>query len=486
MKKIDRALWTVGLLLALALSAAASPAEFSLCPYQDRPVVTGDRTQAQVPKENYERADMVKKRPWIAAIETPAICVGNWLVDRYIAKNAFSYITWSSIKDNFRGGWTWDDDKYGESFFGHPYQGSQFYNSARSLGLNTWESLPYPAIGYFIWGFFFENDQPSINDQILDVLGGVNLGELEFRLSSQVLDDSATGGNRVWREVVAFLLNPIRGFNRVLYGDAFRTSAMNLQAREPIHGSLSFGGSLVSDSWNLSQLHFSPGVSIDLLYGADSSGIVTGHPFDLIVFNGDLRYSHFHSRGFEALSMYGPWYAKSWGGSTGQSYALGVFQHYDMINNEAFNMGGTSTTLGFISVLPLGGGFELKSSIQAGALLLGGVRNDFLMIGDRDYDYGMGFTGKVDAWLSHSSLGTLSLHFAHIRSWGFTGRTPTEFDESRDVVTLLTARYTVPIASAWAVSLDYGRFALRQSFQGGPQNIVKDSSRVGAGLAWRF
>jgi hypothetical protein len=391
-----------------------------------------------------------------------------------------------TIKDNFRNGYLWDDDVYAESFFGHPYQGSQFYNSARSLGLNTWESLPYPLVGYFIWGFFFENDQPSWNDQIFDVLGGLNLGELEFRLSSQILDDTATGGNRVFREIMALLVNPVRGFNRIVYGDVSRTSSINRQDREPLHGNMTLGGKLVSDSGDLSRLHFVPALAVDLVYGADSSGIVTGHPFDLIFFNGEFNYSHFRSRTYETLSTYGPWYAWSWDGKSGQSYAVGLFQHYDFLNNEAFQMGGTSTTLGFVSVLPLGGGFALTSSLQAGGLLLGGVRNDFLKISDRDYDYGQGFTGKLDAWLSHPSLGTISLHFSHFLSWGFSGREPTPFDKSHDIVTLFTAQYVVPIGAAWAVSLDYGRYALRQSFEGGPQNVARDSSRVGAALAWHF
>ena len=481
MTRIHRAFVSFALLFSLAAAASASPAVFSL----RRGQVPVERSAVQVPRENYEKIDATVKRPWMAALETVSICVGNWLVDRYIAKDSFSYISWATIKSNFQNGYAWDNDKYGESFFGHPYQGSQFYNAARSLGLNTWESLPYPAVGYFIWGFVFENDRPSWNDQVFDVLGGLNLGELEHRLSSQVLDDTATGGERFWREALALLIDPIRGFNRLVYGDAFRTSSINRQEREPVHGSLNLGGSLVSDSWNLSHVRFNPGLSVDLLYGVDSSGIVTGHPFDLIAFNGEVRYSDFHSKGFVTLSTYGPWYAKSWDGASGASYALGLFQHFDLINNEAFQMGGTSTTLGFVSVLPLGGGFELKSSLQAGGLLLGGVRNSFLMVADRDYDYGLGFTGKVDAWLSHPSLGTLSLHFDHIRSWGFAGRTPTAFDKSRDIMTLFTARYTVPIASAWAISLDYGRFALRQSFQGGP-HVIKDSSRAGLALAWSF
>lgn len=483
--------WQVvtGIVLVLALigTAGAAPTGFSLARYgQSQPTsLKLGLPPTPVAEENYRQGAEAHKRPWIAALEVTSINVMVWLIDRYVRNVDYSHISWDTIKYNFQHGFIWDNDNYGTGFAGHPYHGSQYYNAARSLGLNVWESIPYAAAGYLMWGFIFENDQPSWNDTITTTLGGVSLGEIEYRLSSQVLDDSATGGSRVGREILAFLIDPIRGLNRLIYGDSFRTSAMNAEKREPLHGDLTLSGMLVSDAGNLSQLHFSPGLMFDMVYGMDASGINVDHPFDLIVFNGDVRYSHFQSRGYLTLSTYGPWVAKEWEDKSGDKFVLGLFQHYDYLNNEALAMGGTSTTLGFVSLVPLGQGIELKSSIQAGGLLIGGIRNDYVQIEDRNYNYGVGFTGKADVWLTHPAWGSLNLHFSHFRSWSINAAVPDPADKSRDVLTLFNAEYSFPVTNCWTIAIDYGRFALRQHFDGHPETI-RDSSRVGAAVGWHF
>ncbi len=488
MKSRNHGALGVLLILSLTLAAGAAPTAFSLEHYRQtgEPVFSLAGTP---PRQASETAPAVgaeaKKRPWIAGLEVFSINIGTWLVDRYIINHDYSYISWKTMKSNLRHGFMWDNDLYTESFFGHPYSGSQSYNSARSLGLSVWESIPYAFAGYLMWGYFMENDRPSYNDTILTTLGGLNLGELEYRLSSQVLDDSATGGERVGREILGLILDPIRGLNRIIYGDAFRTSAANNQRREPLHGNITLGTMLVSHTPRLSGLRSSPGLTFDMVYGLDSSGIVTDHPFDLIFLNGEVRHYPTPSRTYLSLGTYGPWYAKAWDGPSGQKYALGIFQHYDFHNNEAVRMGGTSTTLGFVSLIPLGGGTEFKASVQAGGLLLSGFTNPYIHVEQRDYDFGLGVTGKAEAWLSHPKLGTISIHFDHFRSWGFGGSTPTPGDTSDDIMTLFWAQYAFPISRTWGLCLDYGRDYLHQFFEGHP-DIIKHTSRVGAGIAWHF
>ena len=53
-------------------------------------------------------------------------------------------------------------------------------------------------------------------------LGGVALGEVMYRTSSAILSNEATGAERFGREIAGLFLNPIRGFNRVITGRAFR------------------------------------------------------------------------------------------------------------------------------------------------------------------------------------------------------------------------------------------------------------------------
>lgn len=487
MKGRSQAVWIVVLVFALVATAGAAPARFSLDRYSQSPgpALKLGMEPPLAAETSYLQGAEAKKRPWIAALETFSFNIGLWLFDRYALNKDFSHISWSTMKYNLQHGFVWDDDAYSESFIGHPYQGSQFFNTARSLGLNFWESIPYTTAGYLMWGFFLENDQPSYNDTVITTLGGINLGELEYRLSSQVLDDSATGGARIGREILAFLIDPLRGLNRLIYGDMFRMNDINQQKRESLQGNLTFSAMLVSDSKTLSHVHFSPGLTFDMVYGLDSSDIVTDHPFDLIFFTGEFRYSGAQSRGYFNLSTYGQWYAKEWDGKSGQHFALGLFQHYDFLNNEAFQTGGTSTTLGFVSVLPLGRGAELRFSIQAGGLLLSGTRTDYILVDLRDYDYSWGFTGKVDVWLIHPTLGTINLHFKHFQSWSIEAAEPAEADENQDIIDYFSAQYSYPITDTWAICLDFSRFALRQHFEGHPEGH-RDSSRIGLAVGYHF
>ncbi len=62
----------------------------------------------------------------------------------------------------------------------------------------------------------------SYNDMIATGIGGMAFGESMYRISSRILDNTATGSGRTWREIGAFLVDPFRGFNRIVSGRASR------------------------------------------------------------------------------------------------------------------------------------------------------------------------------------------------------------------------------------------------------------------------
>jgi hypothetical protein len=423
-----------------------------------------------------------KKRPWIAALEILVpINVGVWAIDRYAFKRDYSRISWESWKRSLRSEWIWCPDPLSASFFGHPYHGSQFFNAARSLGLSFWESMPYAAGGYLMWGYFFETDPPSINDQIMTTLGGIHLGEIEFRLSSLVLGDTASGGKRTWREIVAFLIDPMRGFNRLI--GASTTSSADSELREPLHGTLSFAGKLVSETSGLSGLKFGSGLDFDLAYGIGDGEISSRRPFDLILLNGGVRWGPHQSHlDIETGAL---WFGKDFGGEGGPRQVLGIFQFYNYDNNEIVRFGGMSVTGGLVSLFPLRGGAELKTSVQLGGLLLGGVTNPYVLVQQRNYNYGSGLAAKFQAWLSHPRLGSVMLRLSHFQSFTIEASATSEADESHDFVTFLDASYTFPLSRALGIRFDYGRCASRQHFAGHP-SVRADLSTIGGALEVRF
>jgi hypothetical protein len=419
----------------------------------------------------------------MAALNVFVLNIGVWASDRYISNKDYSHISWKSWKRNLSHGFIWDSDSLGIGFFGHPYHGSQYFAAARSLGLNFWESTPYAFGGYLMWGEFLENDPPSKNDLIMTGLGGMVLGESLFRISSSVLDDSATGAERIWREIVAGIIDPVRGLSRLIYGGACEQSPENRQVQMPVHGSISLGATLVSPTSKLSGLKLGTGADLDLVYGLQSSEISSRRPFDLMFFNGEIRYGQ--QKGNLGLSSYGLLFGKEFGGGEGPRHVLGIFQHYDYQKNEAVRMGGTSLTAGLVSVFPLGGQAELKTSLQLGGMLLGAFQNDNIMFGNQHFNYGWGSAAKAEAWLNVPRFGTMSVRFGNFRLSTIERAALSEATESRDTLTYINAGYTVPLGPSLGLHLHYGYVYHPQRFVGLHANVSK-TSQIGAALEARF
>ena len=135
-----------------------------------------------------------KKSFWRAAGETVGFNIGLWAFDRYALKGHYAYISWESIKENFKHGFDWDNDHLNTNMFAHPYNGSLFFNAGRSNGFNFWQSELFAIGGSAMWEMFMECEYPSTNDIIATPIGGAALGEVFYRASDMLLDDRSSGG----------------------------------------------------------------------------------------------------------------------------------------------------------------------------------------------------------------------------------------------------------------------------------------------------
>src|SRR6185369_13462944 len=148
----------------------------------------------------------------------------TWATDRYIFNYDWARISATTWKNNLRMGWEWDNDKFGINFIGHPHSGNVYFNIARSNGYNFWQSFPFAVEGSLIWEYFGENTRPSINDIINTPVSGAFLGEVVYRISSNILDDRTRGAERFFREFFAGIINPPRALNRLTQGKMFRVT----------------------------------------------------------------------------------------------------------------------------------------------------------------------------------------------------------------------------------------------------------------------
>ncbi len=138
---------------------------------------------------------------WKPAVEVLGINVFVNGLDRAMGLD-FSHVGPSTWNYNINKGWEWDADRFGINFFGHPYTGSMYFNAARSQGYNYFQSIPYAIGGSLMWEYFGEATRPSYNDLVNTPVNGAFLGEIFYRLSSNILDDRTRGSNRVFREII--------------------------------------------------------------------------------------------------------------------------------------------------------------------------------------------------------------------------------------------------------------------------------------------
>src|SRR4051794_17131748 len=131
-------------------------------------------------------------------------------------------VTPSTWWANMEQGWVWDLDDFTVNQIGHPYQGNNYFNTARANGLSFYESAAVTAFGSATWEYFGETNHASLNDFINTTLGGIALGEMFHRTAWLVRDTTASGSGRKWGEIGALAIDPITGVNRFLSGDASR------------------------------------------------------------------------------------------------------------------------------------------------------------------------------------------------------------------------------------------------------------------------
>ena len=115
---------------------------------------------------------------------------------------------------NIQTGFTYDPDTFKTNQWTHPFNGAAYYNSSRTNGLGYWPSAAFALGGAFEWEMAGETQAMSFNDMVSTAIGGIALGETQYRLSSEILNNRSQGWGRFWREFGAFFVDPVRGTNR--------------------------------------------------------------------------------------------------------------------------------------------------------------------------------------------------------------------------------------------------------------------------------
>lgn len=389
------------------------------------------------------------KRPWLAAGEVFGLNMAVWAFDRFIMQEDFAKINGHTIKRNFKTGPVWDTDKFSTNLVSHPYHGSLYFNAARSNGMNFWQSIPYTVGGSLMWEFFLETEPPSINDMLATSFGGVELGEITYRLSDLFIDDRTRGLERAGREVLAGVLSPVRALNRLVTGQAWRHSSSKgrTYTSVPVTFMVNIGPRFLAEQENSKHGTTSMNISLRLDYG---------NPFDDEFYS---PYEWFQLRfGLDCFSAQplvsqvnavgAIWGKRVWAKGP-RALTAGVFQHFDYYDSELKSTSSVKVAPYRISeAAALGGGLiyykqataedkvDIFAEFYATGVALGASISDYLKLEERDYNLGSGYSVKAFTGLTYNKRWGLLLDLENYHIFTWKGYDPDIDWDKADVTSL--------------------------------------------------
>ncbi len=381
-----------------------------------------------------------KKHPWWALAQVTAVNAGVHLFDRYITNQDFAQTTMHTWRENFKNGFVWDNDQFSTNLFMHPYHGNLYFNSARSQGLNFWESAPFAMIGSLEWEFLGEIEPPAINDLIATTFGGICIGEVMNRVSRIFLNDSRRGWNRFWREAAATVFNPMGELKRFATGDAWRVRRDHYLYHDrqefPIDFSLSFGDRYLADNGAMFRGEHNPYVGFYLDYGDPVNEGGHNKPYDY--FNAEICFGLSTNQPIiNRLHLVGRLWSAPMFTKNDVRAEVGIYQHFDYLDSKPVKDGSDLTPYriseaaafgpGFILQLPAIGSLNrLEQRIFLNGILLGGTKSDYYSFIDRDYNMGSGYSVKSKTHIEfgssrRESIARLILHAHYYRIFTWKG-----------------------------------------------------------------
>jgi hypothetical protein len=442
------------------------------------------------------------KPSWGWAIgEMMAINLGASGFNEYVRNANFNQISPRSWWDNLTGGFHYDDNKFRTNQYIHPFNGSTYYNSGRANGLDFWESSIVGIGGAFFWEAFGETHPMSWNDQLNTSLGGIAVGEMSYRMSSLVLDNTATGSGRTWREIGAFLIDPVRGFNRLLSG---KSADVHANPVDPIdwrppgqRNRVAIGARIIGEGESISDNTENHGF-VELTHAQGT--VFENHrrgPYDFFDLNAQINFGDKVPLG-KAL-IRGDLWSKPLGVSASPDHVFSIVQHFDYINNNAYEFGGQSFGPTLNSRFGDPRGFNVATRVDLMWTVIGAVNSDYAFLAEvenrerfREYDYGTGGGGSIGASFDFSRKAVLDLfyraEYLAVRNGSIYSTNDFDGSDADHVIQAAVARLLVPVRPHVSVGMD-GTVFLRNSDYSLPtvaDEVTQRNPQIRVYLSWNL
>jgi hypothetical protein len=356
-----------------------------------------------------------------ATAEMFAINWGASMFNEYVRDANFNQISPRSFWANLEEGFTYDDNEFKTNQLIHPFNGATYYNAARTNGIGFWGSSLMSIAGAFVWECCGETHPMSFNDMVSTGIGGIARGEASYRISSLILDNTKRGKGRWGQEIAALVVDPIRGFNRLVSGDAVEVKGNpenRWDWRPDFQLAVRAGARVMGEGESITENTNAYGfLEVALNYGNPWDG-KDHRPYDRFDVSSQSNFGDKTRMG--RLLIRGDLFTKPLGDGT--KHVLTLQQDFDYIDNEAYEYGGQSLGPGLLSQWTRSGTLRFFTRLQAYGILLGGINSDYSQLADvanqeriREYDYGPGFGGAVELYLQRKYVPLLTARYRFSR-----------------------------------------------------------------------
>ena len=365
------------------------------------------------PDDNHENARYdvwgAKRNVGLALAEVAGINAVVWFFNEYIRGGNFTAVNPRSWWFNISHGFFYDDNHFKTNMFAHPFHGSLYFGAARSNGFNYFESVPFAILGSFMWECCGETHLPAWNDWVMTSLGGATIGEMVYRAGSSFLDNERSGGSRTMKEIGNFIINPMRGFNRLVSGRSGRIFANPADPYDRVppnlHNFMKLGVRIIGDrtaseSFESDTTETHVFFEFDMNYG-NVFDDTRRKPFDFFEMGLQLNFGDAETLG--RMQIHGNLFTSDISRGEKSHHVFGVTQNYDYINNNAIEFGGMSYGAALFSRWAMSEKWDFQTNVNVHFYLLSAVDSEFAFIGGRppnterfrEYDFGLG----PGAWL---------------------------------------------------------------------------------------
>ena len=364
-----------------------------------------------------------EKNYWLPAVEIVGLNFSVWGYHRYLSGENWSNISWETIQNNFKTGFKWDVDGYLMNQFWHPYHGSNYYNLARSNGLSFWEAAPYAFGGSLMWEYFMENEAPSYNDIVNTPVTGIILGEISFRVSNLIIDESTVGVDRFLREFTSTVVDPMQGLNRMISGAMWKVGKPNKRSKFNVILSSGVHNVFFSSKMNNSKSYVA--LRADLNYGDQFSVSDHQKPFDYFALHTEVNIAP--GDNIVGIFASGVLWDNKFKLFNNSKNIIGIYKEVDIHINTVYKLSATSVTGQIINTVPLSTSVSMQNYFGLSAILMGATNSQYASVSGKDYNIGPGASAKIGAKVIFKNFGEIYSNYKRFWIHTLSGAEGDEF-----------------------------------------------------------